>query len=80
MAENFIPSWINCIDESMLKWVNECTCPGFMFVPFGNEYHDAGCCDSDIVWAVDLREGKDQPPELSNKEHDEKGKTVGVML
>ena len=59
-----IPTWINCINESMLKWVNEYTCVRFMFVPrkpwhFGNEYHDAGCCDSDIVWAVDLREGKD---------------------
>ena len=33
MANNFEPSWINCIDESMSKWVNEYTCPGFMFVP-----------------------------------------------
>ena len=43
MLMNFSPSWINCIDESMSKWVNEYTCPGFMFVPrkpwpFGNEY------------------------------------------
>ena len=51
MATSFIPSWINAIDESTLKWINEYTCPGFMFVPqkpwaFGNEYHDAGCCES----------------------------------
>ena len=64
MATNFIPSWINAIDESMSKWINEYTCPGFMFVPrkpwaFGNEYHDARCCESDILWQVDLREGKD---------------------
>ena len=61
MANNFSPSWINCIDESMSKWVNEYTCPGFMFIqpwPFGNEYHDAGCARSDIIWALDLREGK----------------------
>ena len=50
------------IDESMTKWVNEYTCPGFMFVPrkpwpFGNEYHDAGCAESDIIWQVELREG-----------------------
>ena len=32
MATNFVPSWINC-DESMSKWLNEYTCPGFMFVP-----------------------------------------------
>ena len=33
MANNFILSWINCINESMSKWVNKYTCPGFMFVP-----------------------------------------------
>ena len=33
MATNFIPLWINAIDESMSKWINEYTCPGFMFVP-----------------------------------------------
>ena len=64
MAHNVSPSWINAIDKSMSKWVSEYTCPGFMYVPrkprqFGNEYHDAGCADSDIIWQVDLREGKD---------------------
>ena len=69
MDDNFIPSWINAIDESMSKWLNEYTCPGFMFVPrkpwkFGNEYHDAGCGLSDIIWQVDLREGKIVAPIL----------------
>ena len=61
-----LPSWINAIDESMSKWLNEYTCPGFMYVPrkpwkFGNESHDAGCCSSDVIWSVNLREGKDCP-------------------
>ena len=78
MEENFIPSWMNTIDESMSKWVNEYTCPGFMCVPrkpwkFGNEYHNAGCAMSDIIWHVDLREGKDRPRHLGEKEHDNKG-------
>ena len=30
MMENFIPSWINAIDESMSKWINEYTCPGYI--------------------------------------------------
>ena len=56
MRTNFLPSWINCIDELMSKWINEYMCPGFMYVPrkpwkFGNEYHDAGCADSNIIWA-----------------------------
>ena len=33
MAENFTPSWTSCLDESMMKWLNQYTCPGFMFVP-----------------------------------------------
>ena len=68
----FLPSWMNCIDESMSKWVNEYTCPGFMFVPhkpwsFGNEYHEAGGAESDIIWALELQEGKDQPPQANSK-------------
>ena len=85
MANNFSPGWINCIDESMSKWVNEYTCPGFMFVPrkpwpFGNEYHDACCAHSDIIWALDLHEGKDHPTNLGNKEFDGLGKTRGILL
>ena len=85
MADNFVLSWINCIDESMSKWVNEYTCPGFMFVPqkpwpFGNEYHDAGCADSNIIWALELCEGKDCPTQLNNKEFDELGRTIGMLL
>ena len=81
MAKMFVPSWMNCIDESMSKWVNEYTCPGFMFVPckpwsFGNEYHDAGCAESDIIWALELWEGNDCPPQLNNKPFDNIGKTV----
>ena len=48
--------------------------------PFGNEYHDAGCADSNIIWALDLREGKDQPQNLGKKEFDEIGKTIGILL
>ena len=85
MEENFLPSWINVIAESMSKWVNEYTCPGFTFVPrklwpFGNEFHDAGCAYSDIIWQVELGEGKDHLQHLGGKEHDEKGKTVGTLL
>ena len=76
---------MNCIDESMSKWVNEYTCPGFMFVPckpwsFGNKYHDTGCAESDIIWALELWEGKDCPPQLNNKPFDDIGKTVGTLL
>ena len=85
MAMNFVPSWINCINESMSKWLNKYTCPGFMFVPrklwpFGNEYHDTGCANSNIIWLLELREGKDTPPQLNNKPFDDLRKTVGTLL
>ena len=56
-----------------------------MFVPrkpwaFGNEYHDARCADSDIIWALELCEGKDCPTQLNNKKFDELGKTIGMLL
>ena len=40
----------------------------------------AGCCDSDVVWAVDLREGKDQHTELGCEEYNQKGQTVGMSM
>ena len=66
MEVEFLPSWINAIDESMSKWLNEYTCLGFMYVPrkpwkFGNEWYDAGCCSSDVIWSINLQEGKDRP-------------------
>ena len=84
MTRNFSPSWKNCLDESMSKWLNEFTCPGLMFVPrkpwsFGNEWHDIGCADTNIIWQLEIREGKDQPKEIP-KEHDDKGKTIGTLL
>ena len=74
MDINFSPSCENCLDKSMSKWLNEYTCPGFMFVPrkpwkFRNEWHDIGCADTNVIWQLEIREGKDQPCELS-KEHD----------
>ena len=85
MATNFVPSWINCINESMSKWLNEYTCPGFMFIPckpwpFGNEYHDAGYTDSNIIWSLEVREGKDQQLQLNNKQFDDLRKMVRTLL
>ena len=29
MKEQFVASWMSCLDEYMSKWVNEFTCPGY---------------------------------------------------
>ena len=50
-------------------------CPsGLMNIP------DAGCAESNIIWQVKLVEGKDHLQHLGNREHDDKGKTVGTLL
>ena len=61
----FATGYMNCLDESMSVWTNKFTCPGFMFVPrkpwpFGNEYHMVCCCRCDIMWGIELVEGKDE--------------------
>jgi hypothetical protein len=86
MAGNFAPGWISCLDESMSTWANKYTCPGFMFVPrkpwpFGNEYHTIACGVSEILYRLELVEGKDEPKEgRGPKFCDDLGKTVGLLL
>ena len=84
MTEQFTPSWVSCLDESMSTWTNKHSCPGWMFVPpklwpFGNEYHTVCCSLSGILWQMELVEGKDSPSEIVPKFHN-KGKTVGLLL
>jgi hypothetical protein len=85
MEDEFSASWISCLDESMSKWLNQWTCPGFMVVPrkpwqCGNEYHTICCSSSGVLFALEIVEGKDAPPEAEQKEYFEKGKTVGLCL
>jgi hypothetical protein len=63
--ENYTPSWLSCLDESMNSWLNK-KCPGFMVVPRkphtdGNEYHSIADGDkgAPIMWRVKIQEGKD---------------------
>ena len=65
--EEYVPSWLNCLDESMNSWLDK-FCPGFMNVPrkpndIGNEFHSIADGDdgSPIMWRVKLQEGKDRP-------------------
>jgi len=69
-AKNFMPGWVNCLDESISKWLGKYTCPGFMCIPrkpwpFGNEYHTICCGVSGILYAAELVEGKDEPRQWS---------------
>ena len=84
MTEQFTPSWVRCLDESMSTWTIKYSCPGWMFVPrkpwpFGNEYHTVCRSLSGILWQMELIEGKDSPSEIIPK-YNNQGKTVGLLL
>ena len=84
MAQQFFPSWINVIDESMMEWFNKWS-PGFMCVgrkphPFGNERHAIYCALTSILWRAQIVEGKDRPTELGKKKWEDLGNSVGLML
>ena len=84
MAQHFLPSWINVLDEYMMEWFNKWD-PGFMCVghklhPFGNERHTICCALTSIMWRAQIIEGKDRPTELSKKKWEDLWKTVGLML
>jgi hypothetical protein len=85
MNEVFMASWVSSVDQSISIWTSQWTCPGFMFVPrkphpMGNEYHSICCGESGIMYDIELVEGKDAPREQPVPEHNEKGKTVGLLL
>ena len=86
MIQNFNPSWVSCLDESMSIWFNKFTCPGWIFCPrkphpFGNEYHSICCGLSGIMYAVELREGKDAPAQRQVDPEEKKiGKTGCLLL
>ena len=72
-AEENIPSWLSCLDKSMKSWLNK-YCSGFMNVPQkphpnGNEYHSIANGDDGqpVIWRIKIREGKDQPKDVSGK-------------
>ena len=86
MADNFICSWVACLDKLMSKWTNMFTCPGFVFCPrkpwdCGNEYHTIGCGQTAIIFFLELVEGKDRPRQKPRPLYEDRGgKTVGLLL
>ena len=85
MKECFIPGWVSCLDESMSIWTSKWTCPGFMYVPrkpheMGNEYHSICCGVCEIMFGIELVEGKDTPRERAKPKFHLIGKTAGLLL
>ena len=85
MGDEFLPSWISYLEKIMSKWVNKWTRPGFMVVPSKpwtcvNEYYTICCCQSVILFAVELVEGTYKNFQDTTKSHIELRKMVGIVL
>ena len=71
MAQQFLPSQVNVIDEYMMEWLNNWA-PGFMFLVcklhiFGNE-RDTNFFDiASILWISQIVEGNENPTQLGLK-------------
>ena len=81
MQSVFCPSWITCLDESMVVFTNE-HCPSWVNVkrkphPFGNEYHTIACAVSHILFRVELVETKKDRPKEGPYSEAEFAKDVG---
>jgi hypothetical protein len=84
MANAFLAGWVMCLDESMSIWHQRWTCPGWIFCPrkpnpFGNEYHTACCALTNILFLIEIVEGKDSPPQVA-REYNGNGKTGGLLM
>ena len=67
MTDKFSPPWIDCVDESMVTFLNPYA-QGRVTVKrkphhMGNEYHTAACADTKILYCVEIVEGKDKSAE-----------------
>ena len=83
MYIHYIPSCIYCLDESVSIWTNRWTYPRWIFIPhkprqFVNEYHTIADGLTNILFRVEIVEGKDA--QNFWVDFDEKGKISGLLL
>ena len=87
MENVFILGWIVCVDESMVVLYNKYA-PGWIVIkrkphPMSNEYLTTACCQTNIIFWMELVEGKDIPKEGEYKEmefEEEFGSKVAALV
>ena len=85
--EDFIAGWLIVLDKSMVVFLNKYA-PGWTVVkrkphPMGNEYHTTACCNTKIIFHIEIVEGKDQPkegPHATGKFEEEFGSKMGALV
>ena len=86
MTSILLAFWEICLGESMSIWHIIWKCTGLIFCPqkphqFGNEYQNACCALSIILFVVESVEGKEHPRQSGPLEFEYLGgKTVGLLL
>ena len=84
MEDEFSPSWVSALDESMMECINK-YCPGFMCVGRNITILEMNVIQSVVhltrfLFRALTVKVKDQPEEQRQKKYSELGRTVGVML
>ena len=84
MSEEFNPSWINVMEKIVMEQFNKYQ-PGFICIghkphPVDNDSHTIYCSLTSIFWRAQIVEGKYHPQQFSQKECEELGKLVSLML
>ena len=87
MATEFDPSWLVCIDESIVSFHNAheswWIALNRMSYLLGNEFNAMSCCETNIILSIKLVEGTDKPKEGTHtvpEFEEEKGSKSAALL
>ena len=66
-----VPVWITSLDNTMIKWINQFTCPGLAFIPgkpwpLNNDVYTIACVVSDIMYTLQLAKFNDRTRQILN--------------
>jgi hypothetical protein len=85
MKENYSPSELNVLDESVMFWLTQRTCPGWMCLPrkpwkFGGEWHTVSDKPNCVIFRAENSQGKDRPVGITKDYESEHGKGICSMI
>ena len=85
MERSYTPGEKVVVDESVMRWLTQRTCPGWMCLPrkpwqFGGESHTIADKDNCVIFGMEYSEGKDRPTGATREFEREHGQGVVSML
>ena len=81
MRAQYVPSFLVCVDESMVQWTNPSTIPNFVYIPrkptpMGQEFHTLADGTTKVIFAMEAV----LPLGSADRRYDALGKMNGVVL